>query len=110
MAANVAYNFTPEARPDFVAPIFSVITGIKDRTVKPDAPPLFIAAATDDSLAPVANSVNLYTDWVNAKKGAEMHLYADGGHGLRTSHASTWIVRFLEWLEKMEFFKKQPKR
>lgn len=109
LAANVAYNFKPEARPDFVAPIFSVITGIVDRTVKPDAPPLFIAAATDDSLAPVANSVNLYTDWVNAKKGAEMHLYADGGHGLRSTYASTWINRFVDWLEKMGFFDKQSR-
>ncbi len=103
LAANVAYNFIPEARPDFVAPIFSVITGIENRIVKLDAPPLFIAAATDDSLAPVANSVKLYSDWVNAKKGAEMHLYANGGHGLRSTHASTWINRFVDWLEKMGF-------
>ena len=89
---------------------FSVITDIKDRTVKPDAPPPFIAAATDDSLALVTNSVNLYTDWVNAKKGAERHLYADGDHGLRTTHASTWINRFVEWLEKMGFFRTQAKR
>ncbi len=104
LAANVAYNFTPEARPDFVAPIYSVITGIT-RTVKPDAPPLFIAAATNDSLAQVVNSINLYNDWINAKKTAELHLYAKGGHGMRSTPASSWINRFIEWLDTQGFLK-----
>lgn len=108
LVANVAYNFAPEARPDFVAPIYSVISNIKDRFVKPDAPPLFIAAATDDALAEVSNSVNLYTDWINAKKSAELHLYAKGGHGLRNTHASTWINRFVEWLYSQGFLQGKP--
>ena len=103
LAANVAYNFTPEARPNFVAPIYSVITGIANRSVKPDAPALFIAAATDDALAPVTNSVNLYTDWIAAKRSAELHLYSKGGHGLRGAPASTWINRFTEWLAEQGF-------
>ena len=85
LVANAAYNFIPDARPDFIAPIYSVITSIEKRTVQTDAPPLFIAAATDDALAPVSNSVELYTDWIKAKKSAELHLYAKGGHGLRGS-------------------------
>lgn len=104
MAANLAYNFTPEARPDFVAPIYCVIGNIENRTVKADAPPLFIAAATNDSLAMVSNSVDLYSDWIKAKKSAELHLYSNGGHGLRGSTASsTWIERFVEWLYTQGF-------
>ncbi|MGI8600630.1 MAG: alpha/beta hydrolase [Chitinophagaceae bacterium] len=103
MVANVAYNFIPEARPDFIAPIYCVITSIENRIVKADAPPLFIAAATDDALAPVSNSVELYTDWMKAKKPAELHLYAKGGHGLRGTPASTWIDRFVEWLHVQGF-------
>lgn len=98
LAANLAYNYTSAARPDFVAPIYCVITNIKDRSIKPDAPPLFIAAATDDALAPVINSIHLYTDWITAKKSAELHLYANGGHGMRSKYAATWLDRFVEWL------------
>ena len=105
LVANVAYNFKPEARPDFVAPIYCVINNIQTRNVKSDAPPLFIAAATDDALAKVSNSVDLYTDWIKAKKPAELHLYAKGGHGLRTAPASTWIDRFVEWLHTEGFLK-----
>lgn len=104
LAAGIAYNFTPEAKPDFVAPVYSVITTIEQRNVKPDAPPLFIAAATDDQLAPVSNSISLYNDWINAKRPAELHIYATGGHGLKGSVASqNWITRFTEWLESQNF-------
>ena len=107
LAANLAYNFSIENRPDFVAPIYSVITNINNRTVKADAPPLFIAAATDDQLAPVLNSINLYSDWINAKKSAELHLYSKGGHGLRGTPASTWINRFAEWLSAQGFLNRK---
>jgi len=107
LAANLAYNFSIENRPDFVAPIYAVITNINDRTVKADAPPLFIAAATDDQLAPVSNSINLYSDWINAKKSAELHLYSKGGHGLRGTPASTWINRFAEWLSAQGFLNRK---
>lgn len=106
IAAKLAYNFTPETRPDFVAPIYAVISSIKDKIVKPDAPPLFIAAATDDSLARVSNSIELYNDWKNAKRSVELHLYSNGGHGLRGSIASqNWILRFEEWLDGLGFLK-----
>ena len=105
MAANIAYNFSPYARPDFVAPIYCVIYDIDNHIVKTDAPPLFIAAATDDPLAPVSNSIDLYTDWVKANKPAELHLYAKGGHGLRSLPASSWKDRFVEWLHTLDFLK-----
>ena len=105
LAASVAYNFEPDARPDFVAPIYSIISGIKERAVKPDAPPLFIAAATDDSLAKVSNSIELYTDWMNAKRPVELHIYARGGHGLRGLPAESWISRFTDWLDSQDLLK-----
>ena len=105
LAANVAYNFIPDARPDFVAPIYPVITSIENRQVKPDAPPLFLAAATDDQFAPVSNSVNLYNDWMNAKRPVELHIYSKGGHGLRGMPAENWIHRFGEWLDALGMLK-----
>lgn len=108
MVANVAYNFSPDARPDFVAPIYCVIGNIENRIVKVDAPPLFIVAATDDALAKVSNSVELYSDWIKANKSAELHLYSKGGHGLRTLPSSTWSDRFIDWLQSEGFLKIKP--
>ena len=105
LAANVAYNFVPEAKPDFIAPIYSVITTIERHGVKPDAPPLFIAAATDDILAPVSNSITLYNDWLNAKRPVELHIYSKGGHGLLGMPAESWIRRFEEWLDGLGYLK-----
>jgi acetyl esterase/lipase len=105
LSAWAAYNFMPETRPDFVAPIYCVISSIQERTVKPDAPPLFIVAASDDQLAPVSNSVNLYNDWINARRSAELHIYAKGGHGLRGAPAESWLDRFTEWLTAQGFLK-----
>ena len=50
-------------------------------TVPADAPPMFIAAATDDNLGLAPDSVALYEKWREAQKSAELHMYAKGGHG-----------------------------
>jgi len=99
-----------DGRPAFVAPIYAGGESFKDATVPADAPPMFIAAATDDSLGLVPVSLGLYEKWTAAHKSAEMHLYAKGGHGfgmhphnLPTDH---WIDRFADWLELEGFLKK----
>ena len=103
LVANVAYNFIPEAKPDFIAPIYSVVSTIERSKVRSDAPPLFIAAATDDALAPISNSLTLYNDWMNAKLSVELHIYAKGGHGLFGLPAASWLHRFTEWLDAQGF-------
>jgi dipeptidyl aminopeptidase/acylaminoacyl peptidase len=66
--------------------------------------PLFIAAAADDSLALVANSIELFNEWHAAKRPVELHVYARGGHGLNGPPAAAWVDRFAEWLERLGFF------
>jgi len=75
----------------------------KDAPVPADAPPMFIAAATDDTLGLAPQSVALYQKWTAAHKDAELHMYEKGGHGfgmhkqnLPTDH---WIDRFTDWLQ-----------
>jgi acetyl esterase/lipase len=92
-----------------VAPIY--LGGYhSDAPVPPDAPPMFVAAATDDSLGLAPQSVAIYEKWVGAHKSAELHLYAKGGHGfgMRTHHTPSdhWIDDFVEWL-RFEGFLKQ---
>lgn len=99
---EVALRYTPEGRPAFVAPIYGGGPPT-DIPVPADAPPMFLAAATDDGLGLAPASVAMYTKWTDAHKSAELHMYAKGNHGfgmhkqnLPTDH---WIDRFAEWLE-----------
>jgi acetyl esterase/lipase len=110
ITAGVAFHYSPEGRPAFVAPIYAGGEISKDVPVPSDAPPMFVAAATDDSLGLAPASVALYQRWTDAHKSAELHMYAKGGHGfgmrkhnLPTDH---WIDRFTEWMELQGFLKK----
>ena len=102
VTVGVAFHYAPEGRPAFIAPIYA--GGMpKDAQVPKDAPPMFIAAATDDQLGLAPDSVALYEKWTGAQKSAELHMYAKGGHGfgMRKQNLPTdhWIERFAEWLE-----------
>ena len=73
VTAGVALHYSPEGRPAFVAPIYAG-TESKDVPVLADAPPMFIAAATDDSLGLAPQSIALYEKWADAKKSVELHM------------------------------------
>jgi len=110
VSAGVAYRYAPEGRPAFVAAIYAAAGRLKDLPVPTDAPPMFIAAATDDNLGLAPDSVALYEKWTEAHKPAELHMYAKGGHGfgmhqhnIPTDH---WIDRFADWLDLQGFLKK----
>lgn len=111
VTASVAFNYSPDTRPNFVAPIYLAYNWtIKTGGVPADAPPMFILAATDDPLGLGPHSVDLYKDWTAAKKPAELHLYQKGGHGfgMRKQNLPTdhWIERFADWLEVQGLLKK----
>lgn len=103
VAASVAYNYTPESRPDFAAPIYLQYEWAIKGKVPEDAPPMFILAASDDQLGLAPHSVNLYNDWTKAQKPAELHLLAKGGHGFgmrkQNLPSDHWIEIFGSWLE-----------
>lgn len=103
VAASVGFDYTPETRPDFMAPIYLARHWVPEAAVPEDAPPAFILAATDDDIGLAPHSVSLYNDWVAAGKSAELHLYSTGGHGfgMRTQGlpSDRWIELFWEWLE-----------
>jgi acetyl esterase/lipase len=110
VALGAAYQYPPEGRPAFVAPIYAAAGRLKDLSIPADAPPMFIAAATDDNLGLAPDSVTLYETWTSAHKSVELHMYAKGGHGfgmhknnIPTDH---WIDRFADWLGLQGFLKK----
>ncbi|HVV71967.1 MAG TPA: alpha/beta hydrolase [Verrucomicrobiae bacterium] len=110
VAASVAYNYTPESKPDFAAPIYPQYDWAIKGAVPADAPPMFILAASDDQLGLAPHSVALYQDWTKARKSAELHLLAKGGHGFgmrkQNLPSDHWIELFGAWLEGQGLLKK----
>ena len=110
VTASVAFTYTAENRPDFVAPIYAYMGAVKETVVPKDAPPMFIVAATDDQLGLAPDSINLYSKWMMAKKPVELHMYSKGGHGFgmrkQNLPSDQWIERFGDWLQIQGLLKK----
>jgi acetyl esterase/lipase len=70
--------------------------------VSASTPPTFLVHADDDRLAPSANSVPFYLELKKFKVPAELHVYANGGHGfgiLKTDKTSAaWPQALSAWL------------
>jgi acetyl esterase/lipase len=103
VAAATAYDYTHENKPNFVAPIYPFFPKEMQGSVVADAPPMFLAAASDDGLQLAPHSVALYNQWLNAKKTVELHLFSKGGHGFgmrkQNLPSDKWIDRFYDWLQ-----------
>jgi acetyl esterase/lipase len=88
----------------FAAPIYGGETG--GRPVPADAPPLFIAVAVDDQLL-FTSTRDLFADWTDAGRPAELHAYAKGGHGFGMARlglpSDNWIDCFGDWLVDQGF-------
>ncbi len=102
IAAVIAYNHTPENRPDFVVPLYPYVRDVIKTDVPKDAPPMFIVAASDDQAGFHIGSVDLYKAWVLSKHSTELHIYSKGGHGFVMQQqgfpSDTWVDRLTDWL------------
>ncbi len=78
-ALGVAIKADHARAPNLVAAIYGALPD--GLTVPPTAPPVFLAAASDDPIVPSAQSLRTYTAWRAANVSAELHLFATGGHG-----------------------------
>jgi acetyl esterase/lipase len=117
-----------DARPDFAALIYPVITmekpsvhqGSRDallgkapapdlvakysleRRARRNMPPIFLVATMADQSVPVENSLHFYQALRDAGVPAEMHVYARGSHGnsLDPQYGPTasWPQRLAEWM------------
>ncbi|MFI5152678.1 MAG: alpha/beta hydrolase, partial [Chitinophagales bacterium] len=110
LAAGMAYNYEANTRPAFVAALYPWIDPIKKKKVQNDAPPIFIAAASDDQLGFDIGSTEFYLDWAKFNHSAELHLYEKGGHGFVVNKQGLpvdgWIDRFGDWLKFNGFLNK----
>jgi acetyl esterase/lipase len=101
VAVKMALEHDATTRPDFTGAIYTCCTTLPIGTPPDDVGPLFIASAANDPISSTGGPA-LFAAWTAAKKPAEMHIYAAGGHGfgMSTLHlpSDTWIDRFGDWL------------
>jgi endo-1,4-beta-xylanase len=89
-------------RPDFQALIYPGSSG--SFKAEPGMPPVFIAAGYSDRPDIAEGMASLYLKYKAAKVPAELHLFANAGHGFgyrhnaKSSAAARWPERFMEWL------------
>jgi len=96
-------------RPDFMVPIYAAYLGAKDNPwalsplvrVTDKTPPTFMAVTLDDKYRG-AHAALLLVELKKAGVPAELHVYANGGHGygLRPSDnpVCTWPGRCADWM------------
>lgn len=95
----------PRAAPlAFIAPIYGGET--RGHPVPVDAPPLFTVMAQDDVLL-YRLAEGLYSDWTDAERSAEIHIYRRGEHGFgmvkQGAPSDRWINLFHDWLSDLGF-------
>jgi acetyl esterase/lipase len=70
--------------------------------VKPNSPPAFLLATTDDAKVPIANSVLFYQAYVAKHLPVEMHLYEHGEHGVGLAEGvpgvEEWPSQLATWM------------
>lgn len=100
-------------RPDFAVVVYPGYLALADKNFAPNAdinptastPPSFVVQAGDDPVH-VENAVVYYMALKNAKVPAELHIYAEGGHGYglrRTAlPVTTWPQSVETWLRTIK--------
>jgi len=90
-----------EDMPAFIAPIYPPMETVE---VPANAPPMFVAMATDDPLSGKAG-FGLIQSWVDAGKSVEFHAFRSGGHGFglgqRSGTTDGWIDLLVNWIGKV---------
>jgi acetyl esterase/lipase len=89
--------------PDFLALLYTVVfDSMRPLHVPKSAPPLFIAVASDDQLGLASANTEVYDAWIAAGRSAELHAYANGGHGFGMLRqglpVDRWTVLLEDWL------------
>jgi acetyl esterase/lipase len=131
--ARLADEDEKPARPDFAGLFFPVITmtdpfahgpsrknliGVRpspdrirrwslEQNVPAQMPPTFIAAAADDKVVPVENSLMMFSAMRAAKAPGAMHIFDVGGHGFGSltdagGPGHFWPKLFLDWLARQK--------
>jgi acetyl esterase/lipase len=96
---TLATTLAERDKPAFIGIIYGPLAAVK---VPADAPPMFVALASDDPFF-AHGGFGLIDAWMAAKRPVEFHLYEQGGHGFgmyRKETTSTgWFDAFTNWIK-----------
>ena len=99
---EASYKATEKNQPNFIAPIYPWMLIVEDQKVPDNKPPAFISCANNDGLELAPFSVKIYQDWILADAKAELHMYAEGGHGFgmykQNSPVDNWSNLLVDWI------------
>jgi len=105
MTIAATLQAAPADRPAFIVPIYPPMERVE---VPNDAPPMFVAMATDDPLNG-RMGYGLIESWGAARRPFEFHEYQRGGHGFGPGRAGTttegWVDGLFRWIEANGFLK-----
>jgi acetyl esterase/lipase len=78
-----------------------------ERSVHPAMPPTFVAAAADDRVVPVENSMMLFASLRRNKVPSAIHIFDEGGHGFGAigdpaGPGRFWPDLFVDWLGRQK--------
>jgi acetyl esterase/lipase len=94
----VATEAPDATRPNFIAPVYGAHA---PAALAADAPPMFTMVAADDPLC-LEGCLQAFGAWRAAGRPAELHVYAQGGHGFgmhkRGLPVDSWIERLGDWM------------
>lgn len=100
IVTDLAYDSPQALRPYLVAPIYPAWREGLD--VPGDAPPTFLAAASDDPLVAPMSTARLAEAVHRAGVPVALHIYGNGGHGFgirrQGNLSDRWFDDFLRWL------------
>jgi acetyl esterase/lipase len=78
-----------------------------DLVIPPRMPPVFLVHASDDTVSSARHSAAMYLALKQAQVPAELHLYAQGGHGFGVRPGplpcTRWTDRCESWLQSLKF-------
>jgi acetyl esterase/lipase len=108
-AVGVALKADEPSKPNVVALIYGTMPSAL--TVAPSAPPIFIAASSDDPLYSVGSGADAFTNtymaWQQAHVPAELHMFSTGGHGFgitpKGKSSDQWTGLLDHWLRERQF-------
>jgi acetyl esterase/lipase len=107
-AIGVALKADDKSRPNLVACIYGAMWG--DLNVPAAAPPLFIAATSDDPLMSSDGAklfATTYLAWRQAHVAVELHMFDTGGHGFGVApqgkSSDQWTSLLSHWLREHGF-------
>jgi acetyl esterase/lipase len=79
VSMGAAMQHDAASRPDYAIGIYPAWRA--ELTVPANAPPLFLAISDDDKSVAAMSATRLYDAWHKSGSSAELHVFANGGHG-----------------------------